>query len=208
MSEWLNTLAAQWASQSLLEIIAVVLALAYVALATRQHIACWPAALVSTALYIWIFWEVSLPFQVVLNAYYLVMAVYGWRAWRKAPKRQDVKHKPLQWHALWCVVLTGVSLGLGELASHWFNGQYNHLDAAITVFSVFTTVLVAHKVIESWLYWVVIDLAAAYLYGVTGLYLTSVLFFIYTVVAIYGYWRWRKDHADTNAVLVEGEALE
>ena len=60
---WLELFQQQWAAQSGWEIIAVVLALAYVWLAARQSIWCWPCALVSTGIYTWIFWQVTLPFQ-------------------------------------------------------------------------------------------------------------------------------------------------
>ena len=71
------------------------------------------------------------------------------------------------------------------------DANYIYLDAFITVFSVFTTVLVAHKVRENWLYWIIINLFAAYLYFAKDLALTGILFLCYTGFAIYGYIQWR-----------------
>jgi nicotinamide mononucleotide transporter len=75
MIELAQQLSEQLAALSWLELIAVVLALAYVWLAARQNIWCWPCAFVSTGIYIWLFWQVSLPFHTLLNVYYLMMAV-------------------------------------------------------------------------------------------------------------------------------------
>ena len=67
----------------LLELIAMLLSLAYVLLAARGSIWCWPAAFISTAIYAVIFYDVSLLMDSALSVYYLVMAVYGFSMWRK-----------------------------------------------------------------------------------------------------------------------------
>jgi len=68
---------------STLEIIAVILAIAYLLLAAREHIACWYCAFVSSALFSVIFWDVSLLMESLLNVFYVVMAVVGWYEWRR-----------------------------------------------------------------------------------------------------------------------------
>lgn len=185
---------AQLADTSGLEGVAVVLALAYVWLAARQNIWCWPCALVSTAIYTWLFWHVSLPFHTGLNFYYLIMAVYGWRQWRnKDADNETVQSWAFKRHAI-CIL--GLSIGAGVLshfASTVLDANFLYLDAFITVFSVFTTVLVAHKVRENWLYWIVINIFAAYLYFAKDLALTGVLFLCYTGFAVYGYFQWRNE---------------
>lgn len=193
MSELLSQLIGQFAAQSWLEFIAVVLALAYVWLAARQNILCWPCALISTGIYVWLFWEVSLPFHTVLNIYYLIMAVYGWNKWRGGAQDAMVTQRwTLKTHVIWASALTLTGFLLVYLVDGQLDPAYLYLDAFITVFSVFTTVLVAHKVLENWLYWIVINSFAAYLYFSKDLVLTGVLFVIYVAFAIYGYISWRK----------------
>ncbi len=192
-SDIFQELVSQLAQQSGLEYLAVILALGYVWLAAKQSIWCWPCALLSTAIYTYLFWEVSLPFHTGLNAYYMAMAVYGWVQWNKPLNATlEVKVWPVSRHLLGISVLTLVSLGLAVLAEHVLNAEHVYLDAFITVFSIFTTVLVAHKVRENWLYWMVINSFAAYLYFVMGLYPTSLLFVLYLGFAIYGYISWGK----------------
>tara|TARA_B110000902_G_scaffold117401_1_gene137695 strand:+ start:1406 stop:2011 length:606 start_codon:yes stop_codon:yes gene_type:complete len=186
----------QLAATTFLEGLAVALALAYVWLAARQNIWCWPCALVSTGIYTWLFWSVSLPFHTGLNFYYLIMAVYGLLKWRgNHADTVFVKSWPIYRHV---ICITGMIIGallLSHFASTVLDANYIHLDAFITVFSVFTTVLMAHKVRENWLYWIIINLFAAYLYFANDLALTGVLFLCYTGFAVYGFIQWRLEPA-------------
>ena len=183
---------AQLAATSWQEGVAVFFALAYVWLAARQNIWCWPSALLSTGIYTWLFWSVSLPFHTGLNFYYLIMAMYGMVKWRN--NQEDtltVQSWPIYRHLLCLVGLVIGALGLSYFASSVLDANYLYLDAFITIFSVFTTLLVAHKVRENWLYWIVINLFAAYLYFAKDLALTAVLFLCYTGFAVYGFIQWR-----------------
>jgi nicotinamide mononucleotide transporter len=60
------------------------------------------------------------------------------------------------------------------------------------VFSVITTWMLAHKILENWLYWIVIDSAAVILYWKSGYYVTIILFILYIILAFYGYFKWYK----------------
>ncbi|MCF2946896.1 nicotinamide riboside transporter PnuC [Paraglaciecola aquimarina] len=184
----------QFQQQSGLEAIAVILALAYVWLAARQSIWCWPCAFIGTSIYTYIFWEVSLPFHMLLNAYYIFMAVYGWWQWNQ-PKSKHLK--VISWtqsrHVIAIVGLTVLSFVLAYSAKSILDAEHLYLDAFITVFSVFTTVLVAHKVRENWVYWAVINASGVYLYIAKDLYLTAVLTTLYLGFSVYGYINWGKE---------------
>ena len=139
MSEFFSLLTEQWAAQSVLEWIAVVTAIGYVWLAARQSIWCWPCALVSTGIYTWLFWEVSLPFHTFLNAYYLGMALYGWLKWKGVDHEPlAVASWPLQTHLKWIAVIFLLAWGISALAATQLDPTYLYLDAFITVFSLFT----------------------------------------------------------------------
>ncbi|GAB2709725.1 nicotinamide riboside transporter PnuC [Aliiglaciecola aliphaticivorans] len=182
--------------QSVLEVAAVSFSLLYPWLAARQNILCWPAALISTSLYIYIFWEVSLPFNSVLNLYYLIMAIYGWLKWQKKAEEKtlEVTVVPLFIH-LWMVsLLVVLGLALPHLVTLSWQGGDLYLDAFVTVFSVYATYLMANKILENWLFWIVINSFAAYLYFINGLLLTGIMFIWYFGLALYGYFKWRKDY--------------
>ncbi|MGS2720496.1 nicotinamide riboside transporter PnuC [Paraglaciecola aestuariivivens] len=196
----MESLYAQLAATSWLEGLAVLLALAYVWMAARQSIWCWPCALLSTGIYMWLFWQVTLPFHTVLNLYYLFMAIYGWMQWKKHDqKEKTVRSLSLYQHGFWLLILTLGAWALSHLAKGFLDASYLYLDAFITVFSVFTTILVAHKIRENWLYWMVINSFSAYLYFAKSLTLTGILFLCYLGFAVYGYMQWKvqpkKEHS-------------
>ena len=182
-----------------LELIAMLLALAYVILAAQGSLWCWPAAFISTALYTVIFYDVLLLMESALNAYYLVMAVYGYWAWQKNSvgnnKEQVQPLAIVSWRASWhikvCLLLTVISLLLGYVMATYTPAAFPYLDTFTTVFAVFATYLVTQKVLENWLYWLVIDFVSIYLYLEKDLMPTVVLFAIYVLIAAYGYLKWQ-----------------
>lgn len=183
-----------------LELIAMILALVYVVLAAQGSLWCWSAAFVSTALYTVIFYDVLLLMDSALNAYYLIMAVYGYWAWHNnASINNNNKLSQLaviSWsfnqHLKACIILTVISFILGYIMANYTPATFAYLDTFTTVFSVFATYLVTQKVLENWLYWLVIDFVSIYLYIEKDLMPTVLLFVIYIFVAAYGYLKWQK----------------
>ncbi|MGI2169382.1 nicotinamide riboside transporter PnuC [Shewanella sp. MF05960] len=187
------------------EAIAVMLALAYLILAMRTNIWCWSAAFLSTAIYTVLFWNVSLLMESVLNIYYMGMAVYGYWLWLHVPPVQESQHHEVNtqlsissWslttHSIVIAVTALVSIVVGYGMANYTSAAFPYIDAATTCFAVVTTYLVAKKVLENWLYWVVIDLVSIYLYFQKGLMLTSGLFILYVAMAVGGYMMWRKKY--------------
>ena len=66
------------------------------------------------------------------------------------------------------------------------------IDSFTTCFSIIATFLVVKKILENWIYWIIIDLVSIYIYFSRDLHLTSLLFLVYTVIAIIGYFNWKK----------------
>ena len=193
-----------------LELVAMLLALAYIILAAQGSLWCWPAAFISTALYTVIFYDVLLLMDSALNVYYLVMAVYGYWAWQKNTSTSPVQNQPsnnsslsiISWsgnsHLKICLILTVISLTLGYIIANYTPAAFPYLDTFTTVFAVFATYLVTQKVLENWLYWVVIDAASIYLYIEKGLVPTTVLFIIYVIIASYGYLKWHAIYKESK----------
>lgn len=199
-----SALVDQASALSLLELLAVLLAIAYIVLVLRENRWCWPAAFLSTAIYTGLFWNVALLMESVLNVYYMAMAVYGYWVWTQGGTDQDI---PIaQWSAKKHLILisatTLASLLVGYCMANYTHADFPWLDAATTCFAVVTTWLVAQKILENWLYWIVIDIVSIYLYANKGLVLTAILFVFYIGIAIVGYWAWRKQlHQAANSPL-------
>lgn len=183
--EWLQM-------SSWLELTAMVLAVMYLVLAIMEKRACWYAALASTALYTVIFWDVSLLMESALQIYYMVMAVYGWWYWHNDNGSAPIVRWRLSQHLWGILAITMATFVSGWLLSRYTSAVLPYLDAFTTWASVLATVMVARKVLENWLYWIVIDIASIYLYMSRDLNVTAVLFVIYVVLAIVGFRQWMR----------------
>ncbi len=181
------------AAMSLWEVTAVLLGIAYLLLAMREHLWCWYAAFASTAIFLFLFWDVSLLMESALQVYYLAMAVYGWWQWQHGGG-DNGELEISSWGARQNVFAIGVVLA-SSATSGWLLREYSSaalpfLDSFTTWGSVLTTWMVARKILENWLYWVVIDAVSIYLYLDRALYLTAGLFVVYIIIAVFGYRKW------------------
>lgn len=177
------------------EVIAVLLGLSYVWLAANESSWCWPAAFTSTAIYSVLFWFGQLPMQALLNLFYLAMAVYGFLLWHPVGASKNlisIQRWPWRYHAALIALGILLTFSIGGYLKLIGGTQLPYFDAAISVFSILNTFLMARKVLENWLYWLLIDAAAILLYLQTGYYVTAMMFGLFLLLAIYGFIQWRK----------------
>jgi nicotinamide mononucleotide transporter len=180
------------------EAAAVGFGIAYLALAVREHIACWYAAFISTAISVYVFWDVSLFMESLLNVYYMAMAVYGWYQWRGNRVQQAglaVSTWPPRNHLLIIGGTLSLTIIRGFMLASSTSASWPFVDSFTTWGSVLTTFMVARKILENWIYWIVIDAVSIFLYLDRGLYLYAGLFVIYVIIAIFGYFGWRRSMA-------------
>jgi nicotinamide mononucleotide transporter len=140
--------------------------------------------------------------QSVLQVFYLVMAVYGFIDWKQGRTEASGvlirTWSPTQ-HALAAAGVAVAALVNGWLLTHT-DAAAPYLDSFVTWGSVVTTWMVARRVLENWLYWIIVDAVAAYLYFTQGLLATTVLFVIYLGIVVRGYFVWRHEYlAQTKA---------
>lgn len=189
------------ARSSTWEAVAVALAIAYLLLAARENSLCWYCALLSSAIYTALFWNVGLLMESVLNVYYMAMAVYGWQQWRYGGQRHEgvaIRTLRVPTHLLLLGSILGLAYVSGWLLTRFTAAAWPYFDSFTSWASVLTTWLVVKKVIENWLYWLVIDSVSIFLYVDRGLYLTALLFVSYLALAVYGYFNWRQSLAIAN----------
>ena len=177
-----------------LETTAVGLALAYIALAMRQSRLCWVAAIISAAIYISIFTEVKLYMEAGLQLVYIAMAIVGWIFWGKddSDEALEVTTRPLHFHL---IAIAGISIAAGctgFLLSHFTDAARPYVDSTTTVAAIVCTWMVTRKILENWLYWIVINCVSVWLFMDRGLDLTSGLFVLYALLSIAGYFAWRR----------------
>ena len=187
---------------SLLEVTAVMLALAYLVLVIQQNVLCWLAQLVSSFLYVAIFFQARLYMESALNLFFAAMAVYGWYRWTFGGSQRErlqismwapYQHGIVLTSILVLTVLFGIILRRTDAV-------FPFLDSFTTIAAVFATYMVAHKILENWVYWLVIDSLSVWLYEARELHLTSLLFVFYLVLIVIGFRRWWWDWRAQNGL--------
>ena len=181
-----------------LEATSVVFGILYLVLAIRESLWCWPAAFVSSMLTLLVVFGARLYSEVALNVYYAAMAVYGWFQWHYGGRRGGTAELPI---GVWPLKMHALAIGgsavlaavIGFTLSRNTQAAFPYLDAFLTIGSVVTTYMVARKLLENWLYWLVIDSLWLYVYWQRELYLYVGLFALYLVLVVLGLKRWHRD---------------
>ncbi|MGB5492678.1 MAG: nicotinamide riboside transporter PnuC [Woeseiaceae bacterium] len=187
---------------SVLEVVAVIFAIAYLLLAIRQNIWCWLCAGISTAIYIWLFIGAKLYMESVLNSFYFAMAIYGWFVWSSG--RQDGHERPVcvwprRWHVMAIMAIIILSALNGFLLVRYTDAAFPYIDSLTTWSAIWATFLVARKVLENWWYWLAIDSASVVIYWVRDLQLTSLLFVVYLIMIPFGIISWTRSLREQSA---------
>lgn len=188
----------EWLLVNKTELLGAILGLVYIVFSIRQNILTWPTGLLTSALYVAVFYKSGFYADMGLQVYYVAISIYGWYFWLKGGKQQ--KNEPLQ------VQTTSIKLWL-KLAAAFFliyaiilfillnftDSTVPYMDTLTTALSVVATWMLARKLIEHWLIWIVVDLISSGLYVYKSLWPTVILFVVYTIMAFIGYFEWKKD---------------
>lgn len=186
-----------------LEIIGALIGLIYLWLEYRVSIWLWLAGIVMPAVYIVVYYQAGLYADSGISLYYLIAGVYGWVMWQRRPVRQkerQITQTPCcRWLPM-AVVFVALFLVIGEVLVRFTDSTVPWLDSFTTALSFVAMWMLAHKYLEQWLVWIVVDVVSCGLYIYKELYFTSVLYGLYAVIAVFGYMKWRQimKSVDTN----------
>ncbi len=180
--------------ETYLEYAAVAFGVIYVLLASRSNVWCWLAGIISSALYIYINVTHQLFQDAILQAYYVVAGFYGWWLWgKKESARDEVSTSSFSLRQnLKLIFFGGLLVPVFGFVFAKLGNSLSYFDAAVTVFSFIATLMTAKKILENWLYWIVIDVVAAMMYLIKDLRATSCLYLFFSIVALYSYFEWKK----------------
>jgi len=179
---------------SISEWLAFFCSVAYVSLAAYQKKFAWFFAFISSAIYVYLCFESRLYLDSFLQTFYVLAAVYGWITWSRTNVELKVYRKPIKFHVISITIIAFLSLLLGFIMQQFTNQAAPFVDAPITLFSLFATYLIAQKVLENWWYWIVIDSICIPLFYSRGLYVTSILYVVYTIMAIVALIQWQRNY--------------
>jgi len=186
----------QWLSIHYIEVLATITGLVYVVFSIRVNILLWPFGLISSALYVLVFYNSRIFALMCINLYYVLISIYGWYHWTNPGLDTDGKLPVLRLKKQTGIILFIVSSMLFFLIAYilerFTDSDVVYWDAFITAFSITATWMLARKIKEHWLVWIVVDLVAVILYIKKGLFPSVLLFSCYTVLAFTGFSEWSK----------------
>ena len=124
----------------------------------------------------------------------MAMAIYGFILWKVDEEGVSLSISTIALKQHMLIIASGLvgAVVLGYLSETYLGARFAYLDAFVMVFSGIATWMMAKKVLENWLYWMIIDSTAIVLYFKSGYLATIVLFVLYVILAFYGYASWRK----------------
>lgn len=132
----------------------------------------------------------------ILQVFYIVMGGIGLWQWiygRVGNEEKPIIVAPVWTHVIAIVACILLAIPISMLLMEYAGARYGFQDTLVTILSVWATVLLIRKELYNWIYWIVLDLFLIFLYFVSKAYLFSILFLIYTIIAVIGYWQWRSD---------------
>jgi nicotinamide mononucleotide transporter len=186
----------EWINNNSVEITGAILAFIYLILEIKQKWFFWVVGIISSAFYVYIFFQAGLYAQSGLNFYYILMCIYGLYCWKFASKAKDdnsdfhhITAKTMYVLFVVFVVFFGVVL----IALNQFpNAQVPISDALIAVLSIIATWMAAKKIVECWYIWIFVNIFASVLFVRQELYPTAVLFTLYSIFFFFFLMEWRK----------------
>ena len=172
------------------------MSLIYLYLSIKQKAGLWVFGFLCSALYAIVFLQAKFYADMSLQFYYLAVSVFGWITWNLGKKDAKDELKIKKTNLTSAIIIALIAVCVYFLYSYvlinYTDSPMPRADSFTTALSIVATWMLARKMIEHWLLWIVIDAASAGMYFYKGLYPTAILFIIYTIMAVVGFWQWRK----------------
>jgi nicotinamide mononucleotide transporter len=188
----------KWLSGNYIEILGAILGIVYVFFSIRQNILTWPVGLLTSILYVWVFFDSKLYADMGLQMYYVIISVYGWYEWLygnpdSTKPTLKVSRLSLNLGLLLALISLLLFVFIWFILSSFTDSQVPVADALATALSIVATWMLARKILEHWLLWVFVDAFSIGLFVFKGLLPTVALFAVYTTMAVVGFIEWRKE---------------
>ena len=185
-----------WIIQNWVEIVGALAGFVYVFFEIKVSKWMWPIGLLTSIFYIVIFFKSKFYADMSLQFYYVAISLLGWYWWLKGGregKALEMSHLSSNFVIKLSVISLLVFVLIAYILVNYTDSPLPYWDALTTSLSIVATWLLARKIIEHWLLWIFIDLVSMVLYIYKGLYPTSILFLFYSVLAVLGYFQWKKE---------------
>ena len=189
-----------------LELVAGAFTIASVVYSKKNNVLVFPTGMICTAIFVYLLLKWGLLGDMIINGYYFIMSIYGWHLWTRKKDGKTVipiskTTKKQHLISLGLFIITFVFVFIVYAAFDKFNHWSAYLDTVTTALFFVAMWLMAKRKIENWIYWIIGDIITVPLYFYKGLTFSSILYFVLTIIAIYGYLAWKKNLNKIQAVV-------
>lgn len=195
--------ALQWMTVHYIEIFATLAGFLYIFYTIRENTLLWLFGNISSALFAWVFFHSAIYAYSALYVYYVIVGFYGWYNWWKHSGRGEdslvIRHTSSRMLAACIAASVVIAVPVYFVLLHFHESDVAWVDALLTGSGMVATWMLTQKYIEQWLFWIVIDILSLALVLYKGLYPSSLLFAAYTLLAVKGYFEWKKKQKEVSA---------
>lgn len=200
--------------EQLLEYFGVLTGLLYLLLEIRQHRAMWVVGFLTSLVYVFVFFFSKIYADMGLNIYYVAISIYGFWQWSRQNKKRlaavipDQASRPnekILYRNLTLPLFTGILFAIAAIYALLYYLLHDFTDSPIPAGDAFTTAvgivatwMLARRIIEHWIFWIIVNCVSVYLYYLRGLYPTMFLYICYALLAAVGLYTWKKKGIKTN----------
>ena len=180
---------------NLLEIFANIFNLISVFFANRNNVHTWWTGIIGTILFGVLFFEVKLYADVILQIFFIITNIYGWWTWLYGGEaKRELPISRIDWRLLFLFAVSAIviTIGHGYLLHTLTDASFPFVDSTVLVFIIIAKFLLMKRKLESWYFWILVDLVACPLYAAKELYLTSAIYFLFLINAVWGLINWLR----------------
>lgn len=194
----MSELIIKWLSGNYIELLGAILGTVYIFFSIRQSILTWPVGLLTSVLYVWVFFVSKLYADMGLQLYYVVISIYGWYEWLRGNHSDKTQMLPISRITLrlgltLSVVSLFIFMVIWFILKNYTDSPVPIADALATALSIVATWMLARKILEHWLVWIFVDAFSIGLFWYKDLLPTVFLFALYTIMAVVGFIEWKKE---------------
>ncbi|MFY0713369.1 nicotinamide mononucleotide transporter [Seonamhaeicola sp. NFXS20] len=180
-----------------LEIIAVIFGFLSVWYSKQNKVLVFLTGMISTIIFVYLLLKWELLGDMMINAYYFIMSVYGWYVWTKKTDKEQVTPISLTTNnekklSIAIFIATLLFVYLVYITFDKWNGWVAYVDTITTAIFFVGMWLMARRKLENWIFWIIGDIISVPLYFYKGFTFTSLQYLGFTIIAILGYLAWKK----------------
>jgi nicotinamide mononucleotide transporter len=183
------------------EWLATITGFLYIYYTIREDTRLWIYGIISSALFAWVFYKSLIYANSLLYVYYVIIGFYGWYAWSRSEKEENrearltIHRSSVKKLVVYIAVSIILAIPVYFILVKFSDSDAPLIDALLTTGGMVATWMLTQKLIEQWIFWIIIDLIWCGLMIYKAMYPTLLLFMAYTILAFKGYFEWKKDLA-------------